>query len=90
MAADGHPATRGLLRPVASTPGGPPNGPEGTRAWQLPGAGVMIDGVMPGPTAPPPDAGADTIDVLRRFGFTAGEIERLLDDGTVSGPSPTG
>jgi len=87
VTADGHPAARGLLRPVPLPPDGPPDGPDDARAWHLPGAGVMIDGVMPGPSGPPPDAGADTVDVLQRFGFTSAEIERLLDDGTVSGPS---
>jgi crotonobetainyl-CoA:carnitine CoA-transferase CaiB-like acyl-CoA transferase len=90
VTADGHPAIRGLLRPVPSTPDGPPDDPDDAPAWHLPGAGVMIDGVMPGPSGPAPDAGADTVDVLRRFGFTAAEIACLLDDGTVSGPSPPG
>lgn len=73
---DGHPAARGLLQPVPADADDP---------TLLPGAGVRIGGVMPGPRADAPDLGASSIEVLSRFAFSNDEIEGLLADGTVVG-----
>lgn len=84
---DGHPEARGLLQPV---PGADPTGERGD--WRLPGAGVRFDGVMPGPTGPPPAPGAHTVEVLTRCGFDEEEIGALLTSGTVIAdpPAPDG
>ena len=71
---DGHPSERGILqRPAPDQP-------------LVPGAGVRIDGIMPGATGPGPtlDEGAD--EVLTRFGFSATEVAELRDNGAI-GPS---
>jgi len=76
---DGHPAARGLLQPA------PPSG-DGSTADEpplLPGAGVRLDGVMPGPRGPVPETGGATSRILRRFGFSDEEIEVLRSDATI-------
>ncbi|MEL6983318.1 MAG: CoA transferase, partial [Actinomycetota bacterium] len=67
---EGHPAARGLLQPVADQ-------------TLVPGAGFRIDGVMPGPSGPVPEAGGSTVALLRRFGFGSEEIDELLSGATV-------
>ena len=73
---EGHPTSRGLLRVV---PGAEGDGD----GWQLPGAGVRFDGVMPGPTRAAAEPGADSIEVLIQFGFDQDEIRGLVDSGAV-------
>ena len=76
--ADGHPAARGLLQ-----------APPGDETTLVPGAGVRIDGVMPGPSGPAPALGASTDEVLGRFGFATDEIAELRDGGCL-GPADAG
>jgi len=76
---DGHPMARGLLQPAPPEPGGP----TADDPPLVPGAGVRLNGVMPGPRGPIPDAGGGTARILRRFGFTDEEIDRLRSDATV-------
>jgi len=78
---EGHPAARGTLQPLANTTDGPNNG-----ATLLPGAGVQINGVMPGPYGQVPDIGAHTTEVLTRWGFSPGEIADLAGCGVIGGP----
>ncbi len=83
---DGHPAARGLLQPA------PPNTDDRAAAEPplVPGAGVRIDGVMPGPRGPVPETGGGTGRILRQFGFSDGEIATLRSDGTVADATVAG
>ncbi len=88
VASSGHPASRGLLQPVGDS-GGPSN-PGGSGDSQgdgepmlLPGAGVQINGEMPGPSGPARPVAADTASVLVEAGFTPNEIEALSASGTI-------
>lgn len=78
LTAEGHPHARGMLRPVEGCDGGE-DGP-----LHLPGAGVRIGGVMPGPTAPPPALGEHTRRVLELARYRADEVDDLLDRGVVA------
>jgi crotonobetainyl-CoA:carnitine CoA-transferase CaiB-like acyl-CoA transferase len=74
VTAEGHAIERGLLQAVSV----------GDESLHLPGVGVRINGAMPGPTAPPPSLGEHSRDVLARAGFTASEVDDLVDLGVVA------
>ncbi|MEL7207257.1 MAG: CoA transferase, partial [Actinomycetota bacterium] len=70
---EGHPATRGLLQPVAGD----------DEDVLLPGSGVRINGHMAGPAAPAAACGADTDQVLTEAGFAPHELAELRADGLI-------
>ena len=74
VTAEGHPTTRGLLTPVTM-----PDDSE----LHLPGAGVRLNGTMPGPTSAPPALGQHTRSQLASIGYTADEITDLIDRAIV-------
>ncbi len=75
----GHAEHRGLLRAVPD-----PGAPRGADSTLLPGAGIQINGVMPGPSEAARPPGADTATVLAGAGFTPDEIEALTAAGTIA------
>ncbi len=72
---DGYAVDRGLLQPI--------DVPGQDAPLFVPGVGVRIDGEMPGPTAPAPEIGEHTDEVLARFGFSPAEIADLHDRGVI-------
>lgn len=67
-----HPQISGrdLLARFTDTPGL-------DRAIELMRVGVMLDGERPSVATPPPALGADSADILKALGYTAGDIESL-------------
>ncbi len=45
--------------------------------------GLKIDGAAPRVTAPPPELGADTTDILTDLGLSTSEIDQLREEGTI-------
>ncbi len=78
VTSEGHTQARGLLQEVAD-----PCEQDPARTTQLPGLGVQINGVMPGPVSMPPMVGSDSRAVLEDFGFDTEDIAQLIRDGTV-------
>ncbi|MDH3295061.1 MAG: CoA transferase [Acidimicrobiia bacterium] len=82
VTSEGHTAARTILQSVPDPAEDAPN-----RSVSLPGLGVRINGVMPGPVGSATRAGAETRAVLAEFGFSPDEILGLLEDGTVFEPA---
>ena len=78
VADDGYAVDRGLLQPI--------DVPGQEAPLYVPGAGVRLNGEMPGPTTAAPEIGEHTDDVLARFGFSTSEIADLHQRGVV-GPA---
>ncbi len=77
---DGHPRARGLLQPVAADEHGHL---EGDALRWLPGAGIRIDGSMPGPREAPGPCGADTDRVLADVGYDEARLAELRAGGVI-------
>lgn len=60
-----------------------PDAPGVGRDVTLVRTGVKIDGVPPQVTAPPPELGAHTEEVLQGLGLTAAEIAELREEGAI-------
>ncbi|MCK4774506.1 MAG: CoA transferase, partial [Candidatus Krumholzibacteria bacterium] len=56
----------------------------------LPPSALMGDGAPPTEFSPPPRYGEHTQSVLQEVGCTADEVEKLLEEGIVAGPSTAG
>ncbi|MCP4086531.1 MAG: CoA transferase [Actinomycetia bacterium] len=65
--ADGHPAGRGLLTEIDL---------DGEKTL-VPTAGIRLNGIMPGPTGPPPSVGQHTTEVLLAAGYTESDLTDL-------------
>ncbi|MCP5027691.1 MAG: CoA transferase [Actinomycetia bacterium] len=72
--ADGHPIERGLLTEVDI---------DGATTL-LPTAGIRLNGVMPGPTEPPPTIGQHTDEVLLAAGYSTTELADLRQRGLIT------
>ncbi|MEM7337019.1 MAG: CoA transferase [Actinomycetota bacterium] len=70
---EGHAEARGLLQAPS----------DGSSSALLPGAGIAIDGAMPGARGQANGLGADTQAVLGHLGYSPGEIDDLVDQGVV-------
>ncbi len=79
VTSEGHAQARGILQAVPDPAQGDPS-----KTTQLPGLGVRINGVMPGPSAMPPSVGSDTAAVLASAGFSQDEISQLAAEGTIN------
>lgn len=71
----GYPTERGLLTPIPVA--------ERDEPLLVPSLGVRLNGEMPGPRSSLPVLGQHTNEVLRRMGFSEGELEELTRQGVI-------